>query len=152
MDGIVYGITAALGFAAVENMFGVLQGGWVVALLRAFTALPMHAIEGAILGHAVAQARFGTARGGTIWRGWTCAVALHGSYDFAVLSIAGLSVEPLPPGRTGDEGAILGLTVLLLALIVGAAVWILRKVRQLRLQQQVDRHARSTIEAEDRRT
>lgn len=56
MDGLVYGITVALGLAALENAIYVLSGGWVTALLRAFTAVPMHAASGAILGNAVAQA------------------------------------------------------------------------------------------------
>ena len=37
MDGIVYGVTVSLGFATFENILYVLQHGFEVALLRAFT-------------------------------------------------------------------------------------------------------------------
>jgi len=42
-DGIVYAVMVSMGFAVVENLFYVLEGGLHVALLRAFTAIPAHA-------------------------------------------------------------------------------------------------------------
>ncbi len=40
MDGVVYGATASLGFATLENILYVAQGGWMVAVARAITAVP----------------------------------------------------------------------------------------------------------------
>lgn len=37
LDGIVYGVTASLGFATLENILYVVDGGFEVALVRAFT-------------------------------------------------------------------------------------------------------------------
>ena len=45
-DGIVYAVMVSMGFAATENIFYVLEGGFQVALIRAFTAVPAHATFG----------------------------------------------------------------------------------------------------------
>ncbi len=58
MDGVVYGATASLGFATLENIVYVLNGGWTVAVMRALTSVPCHACLGDILGYYVGQARF----------------------------------------------------------------------------------------------
>ena len=50
IDGVVYATTAALGFATVENIFYVLEGGWLVALLRASLSVPGHTFFGATMG------------------------------------------------------------------------------------------------------
>ena len=58
MDGVVYGVVASLGFATMENVLYVFEGGLTVAVARAFTAVPGHAFLGAILGYYVGQAKF----------------------------------------------------------------------------------------------
>jgi RsiW-degrading membrane proteinase PrsW (M82 family) len=58
MDGVIFGITAGLGFAAVENIFYVFQYGGGVALFRAFVSVPGHAFYGAIMGYYLARAKF----------------------------------------------------------------------------------------------
>lgn len=50
-DGVVYGVTAALGFAALENVLYVLDTGLVTAGIRAWTAIPLHCIAGIFMGH-----------------------------------------------------------------------------------------------------
>ena len=62
MDGIVYGVAASLGFATLENVLYVAEGGVPVAILRALTAVPGHAFLGAIMGFCVGQARFDEGR------------------------------------------------------------------------------------------
>ncbi|WP_166961297.1 PrsW family intramembrane metalloprotease [Yeosuana marina] len=42
-DGIIYAVMVSMGFAAIENITYVFQGGIQTALLRAFTAIPAHA-------------------------------------------------------------------------------------------------------------
>ena len=49
-DGVVYAVTVALGFALLENIFYVLDGGFSTAILRAITAVPGHAVDGAFMG------------------------------------------------------------------------------------------------------
>lgn len=144
MDGIVYGVTAALGFAALENVFYVLEGGLHVALLRSFTAVPLHVVAGAILGNAVAQAKFGPARRGVLLNGFANAVALHGLYDFALMAVEGLAVQPEVPGGSNAAGSILGLIVLVLILLIGSFVWLLRTVRRLRSHQLAEEYVRRT--------
>ena len=48
-DGIVYAVFIALGFAGVENILYVAEGGVQVAITRAITAVPAHALFGVII-------------------------------------------------------------------------------------------------------
>ena len=89
MDGIVYGATAALGFAAFENALYVAEGGLWTAVARSLTAVPMHAVMGAILGYYMARSRFGGRRG-DVWKGWGIAVIVHGLYDLGPIALASL--------------------------------------------------------------
>jgi protease PrsW len=50
LDGVVYGATASLGFATLENILYVGQHGLGVAVLRALTAVPGHAFTGVVMG------------------------------------------------------------------------------------------------------
>ena len=83
MDGIVYGATASLGFATLENLLYVGADGFGVAVMRALSAVPCHAFMGAIMGAYVGKARFGPPeeRLGKIATGYIAAVMLHGTYD-----------------------------------------------------------------------
>ena len=56
-DAIVYSVVVSLGFAAVENIFYVFDYGAHVALIRAVTAIPGHAIFGIFMGHYYGQAK-----------------------------------------------------------------------------------------------
>ena len=81
-DGIIYAVMVSMGFAAVENLMYVLQGGMNVALLRAFTAIPAHATFGIIMGYYMGKAKFSQNR--HLWNlvGLFTAVLFHGAYDF----------------------------------------------------------------------
>ena len=57
-DGIVYAVFIALGFAAIENIFYVLIGGYGIGILRALTAVPAHALFGTMMGYHFGLARF----------------------------------------------------------------------------------------------
>ena len=52
-DMIFYGAMISIGFALIENIFYVYEGGLSVALLRAFSAVPLHAICGAFMGYGL---------------------------------------------------------------------------------------------------
>jgi RsiW-degrading membrane proteinase PrsW (M82 family) len=49
-DGIVYGVSAAVGFAMYENINYVAMFGFATGLTRAFTAVPLHAFCGLFMG------------------------------------------------------------------------------------------------------
>lgn len=57
MDGVIFGITAAMGFAAVENIGYVFQFGGLIAIFRAFVSVPGHAFYGAIIGYYLGEAK-----------------------------------------------------------------------------------------------
>ena len=50
MDGIIYTVAVSLGFATLENIFYVFQGGFSVGIFRAFLSVPAHAFFSAIMG------------------------------------------------------------------------------------------------------
>ena len=58
MDGLVYGAAASMGFAVLENLLYVSEGGIGVAAMRAVTAVPTHAMHGAIMGYFLALYHF----------------------------------------------------------------------------------------------
>lgn len=102
MDGMVYGAAASLGFAAFENLMYVGESGFGVAALRAFTAVPGHALTGVIMGAYAGQAKFAAGgRGPLLFTGFAWAVLLHGAYDaflftgtaWALMAIVVLGVE-----------------------------------------------------------
>ena len=49
-DGVVYGVSAAAGFAVFENIMYVAMYGFQTAVVRAFTAVPLHAFCGVFMG------------------------------------------------------------------------------------------------------
>lgn len=133
MDGVVYGATAALGFAALENALYVMDGGWMTALVRAVSAVPMHAAAGAILGYGVARRRFSSSGRAAVWTAWGAAVLVHGLYDFGLLGTAKLAESA--EGSAKEGLAILGLLLLALVVLIGSISWTLRTVRRLRRDQ-----------------
>jgi hypothetical protein len=131
MDGVVYGATASLGFATLENVLYVVSGGVGVAVMRAITAVPGHAFTGAIMGYFVGQARFRPAeRGRLLVASLAYPILLHGLYD------AGLMV-PSAFGKA-SEGHELEIGVMLLMTLVTLIVeivWGVRVVGRLRREQ-----------------
>ncbi len=132
MDGIVYGATAALGFAAIENAMYVAQGGWGVAVMRSVTAVPMHAAMGAILGYYVAQQRL-LLRRGAIWSGLAIAVLVHALYDFGPMVLIRLGADEEALAKMGLMS--LGFVALFGAVVVTTLVAVRRLVRRLRAEQ-----------------
>lgn len=91
-DALVYCVTAALGFAALENVLYVAEGGISVALLRAVTSVPSHAVDGVVMGiffgEAKLRERLGDKAGKR--RYWCLSLILptmtHGIYDYCLVS------------------------------------------------------------------
>jgi RsiW-degrading membrane proteinase PrsW (M82 family) len=63
-DGIMYAVAVGLGFAFAENILYVVSAlmqdssGLSIAILRAFTAVPAHALDGVILGYFIGRSHF----------------------------------------------------------------------------------------------
>jgi RsiW-degrading membrane proteinase PrsW (M82 family) len=84
-DGITYSVMVAMGFATVENILYVMEGGETVAWLRMFTAVPSHATDGVFLGFFLGiQKVFGKSYFGLI--GLALTAIAHGLYDFFVMN------------------------------------------------------------------
>ena len=81
-DGIMYAIMVSMGFAATENIMYVIDGGYEVALLRAFTAVPAHATFGILMGYFMGKAKFTKNRSKYNLLGLFLAILFHGAYDF----------------------------------------------------------------------
>jgi len=82
-DGMMYAITAALGFAAVENVLYVAHGGAPVALARMFLSVPAHALFGAFMGYYIGRAKFSPwAKGRYQIMAIATPTVLHGTYNW----------------------------------------------------------------------
>jgi len=93
-DGIIYAVMVSMGFAFIENIFYVLDGGISVAILRAFTAVPAHATFGIIMGYFMGKAKFSKKKSRWNLIGLTMAILFHGAYDFFLFInfIPGISI------------------------------------------------------------
>ena len=88
MDGIVYAVMISLGFATVENIFYVFNhpGQEIqVAIMRMFTAIPLHASCGVILGYFVGLAKFSDNKNILLYKGLFLATLVHGLYNYFIL-------------------------------------------------------------------
>lgn len=66
VDGLIYSMTVALGFAAFENIEYTIGGGIGVLIVRSFTSVPLHVGLASIWGTGIARAKF--YRGGSYIR------------------------------------------------------------------------------------
>ena len=86
-DGIIYGAFISLGFAAVENILYVFSEGFSTGLVRAFTAVPAHAIFGVTMGFYFGLAKFyPRKKKAMLWRAFLIPFLLHGIYDFILMT------------------------------------------------------------------
>ena len=92
MDGIVYGLTASLGFAFWENLQYIYMPGreisesLQVAWMRAFTAVPSHAFDGVIMGFFIGRHYFRDYKTNTnLILALLIPVTLHGFYDWVLM-------------------------------------------------------------------
>jgi len=86
-DGIVYAVFISLGFAGIENILYVMQGGAAVGLYRALTAVPAHALFGITMGYYFGLARFYPShRKFLISMAFLIPFLLHGFYDFCLMA------------------------------------------------------------------
>lgn len=89
MDGITYAVLASMGFAILENIMYTINYGLEVGLLRAFTAVPAHALFSGIMGYYIGLAKFQKNKKlekKLLKQGLFAAVFFHGLYDFLLMS------------------------------------------------------------------
>ena len=103
-DGILYAITVSLGFAALENVLYVMQGGLQVAIMRALLSVPAHALFAASMGYLIGRARFCRHKDKVRYylrQAIVVPVLLHGVYDLLLSTqhtILAMGVVPLSIG------------------------------------------------------
>ena len=83
-DGIVYSVMVSMGFATLENLMYVVDGGWGVAVFRMFTAVPAHASFAVLMGYYLGLAKFVHHKSHYGWYGLGLAVLFHGAYDYFI--------------------------------------------------------------------
>ena len=101
MDAIVFAVAASLGFAAVENVDYVFSGETQqdsidIAFLRAFSAIPLHALCGVIMGIFFGLAVFSDRNNQrNLFLALSVPIFIHGSYNFILSIGAGVLVYVL---------------------------------------------------------
>ena len=92
LDGLIYGVTIALGFATLENFFYLSSHGVGISWQRAVFAVPAHALFGGAMGYYAGRIKFSAKAGrraSGVWRDQILCLALpvlfHGAYNFALL-------------------------------------------------------------------
>ncbi|MDI3546852.1 MAG: protease PrsW [Halanaerobiales bacterium] len=85
VDGIIYGVTVGLGFAAFENLFYTILFGYRVGLFRAVLTSLAHASFTGIFGYYLSRAKLNGKKFLIIY-GFLLVSFLHGIYDFLVIS------------------------------------------------------------------
>ena len=100
MDAIVYGIVVSLGFALNENYDYVYNlaeqfkaTSWEIALARSYSAIPMHAACGVIMGFYFGQNYF-IEQGRSFSLALIVPIIIHGSYNF-LLSFNGIYAQAI---------------------------------------------------------
>ncbi len=101
VDAMIYAMTVALGFAAVENVLYAQNYGNEVLLVRFLWPVPAHMCYAAVWGYGLAKARFiypNKNRARVMWPYVTAAACLHAAANYGLLvqhtmaSLASLSL------------------------------------------------------------
>ena len=85
MDAIVYGTLVSLGFATFENLQYVYYSGGspdAVAIIRAFTAIPLHACCGIIMGYYFGLYMFKNKDALNLFKSLFFAIGFHATYNY----------------------------------------------------------------------
>jgi len=82
-DGIIYSVMISMGFATLENIGYVMEGGVFTGFLRMFLSVPAHAAFAVLMGYHVGLAKFDADHSTThLWKGLLLAAFFHGAFDF----------------------------------------------------------------------
>ncbi len=96
LDGVIYSATAALGFAAIENVVYLAQNDPMLVLLRGPLSNPGHALFSSLWGLSLSRAKaapnLANERIPIIVRGWLAASLLHALFDILLVASSRLSI------------------------------------------------------------
>ena len=113
MDGIIYAVAAALGFATVENVLYAVALGDHMIFFRAFTSTPAHACFSGLVGYHLGKAMFADRRRKfLVIRALLCVTALHGAYDM----LLDFSARPWAPPAVASWTIVVMVPTLLMML------------------------------------
>jgi RsiW-degrading membrane proteinase PrsW (M82 family) len=115
-DGIVYSVMVGMGFATLENLIYVFDGGIGTGVFRMFTAVPAHATFAILMGYYLGKAKFEKKKSHNVYYALGAATLFHGAYDYFLF----ISFVP---------GIALGA---LASLVVG--IWLSRKAIRLHVE------------------
>lgn len=122
VDGAIFGISSALGFAAFENLGYFFQtslvaglGGLImVFILRGLATTLMHALTTGLAGYYVGKIKFG-GKGNLYWKGLAAAIAIHAAFNLLItIGIFGLIIS--------------------IILLIGLFIFLIRKMESLEAQ------------------
>jgi RsiW-degrading membrane proteinase PrsW (M82 family) len=109
MDGILYAVAAALGFATVENTLYGVYFGVELLVFRIFTSTLVHVGCSGLVGYALGRAKFRAGGGtGPVLGTLGAVIALHGAFNYALETAA----------RAGRVAIAVALPLLLVALFM----------------------------------
>jgi protease PrsW len=118
LDGVVYSATAALGFAAIENIVYLAQNDPMLVLLRGPLSNPGHALFSALWGLSLSRAKaapnLARERFPIIVRGWLAASLLHSLFDILLVASSKLSIV---------------FFIILVGVMVGLFFWVRAKIK-----------------------
>jgi len=94
-DGIFYAVIISMGFALVENIayvIGSVGNEIEVAIIRMFTAIPLHATCGVIMGYYMGKAKFNNKfKMLLLFVGLFYSIIIHGLYDYFLFAGYGVA-------------------------------------------------------------
>jgi RsiW-degrading membrane proteinase PrsW (M82 family) len=123
-DGIQYAVFVSLGFALVENVLYVFEGGLTVALFRGVLAVPGHGFFAVLMGYFLSLARLGISRHRTrnLVLSLAYPILFHGLYDFFLMYM----------NQLGDTSVLLSILLMVAFTLTVIKLWRvgLGKIRQ----------------------
>jgi RsiW-degrading membrane proteinase PrsW (M82 family) len=118
LDGVIYSATAALGFAAVENIVYLAQNDPMLVLLRGPLSNPGHALFSSLWGLSLSRAKvapnIARERFPIIAGGWMIASFFHSLFDILLVASSRLSIV---------------FFALLVAAMVGLFLWVRSRIK-----------------------
>ena len=100
-DGILYAIFISMGFALVENILYVMEGGLGVAVMRAVLSVPGHMLFVIPMGYYLSLSKFESGKEAANHRilSLVLPMLLHGTFDFILMYMnAKSNVSPIIAG------------------------------------------------------
>lgn len=106
-DGLEYAAFVGLGFAGIENLLYIMQGGLGLAVGRGLFAVPAHFFFAIFMGYFFALARFRyNNRRRYLALAYLIPVILHGTYDAVLMYINNLNGTDMPQEVDALAGAL----------------------------------------------